>query len=113
MLKKMALRYSYGPYGWGLDPAGKYRTPQEIGKWFGYNEAGYDQLHFEKYSFDPNWTGGNLETSVHYSKDPFGNYYQDPNGPYSSMNMYDRRGRFIRGVQVPNIDEFKLPYDSD
>lgn len=108
----MALRYSYGKYGWGLDPRGIFRTPQELGWWFKMNEKGYDQLHFGNYETNasklyPDWASGSLETKVKYSIDPFGNYYMDPNGKYNHTNVFDIKGNSIRNVHVPHLDEFR------
>ncbi len=111
----MALRYDYGLFGWGLDPRGRFRTPQELGKWFGYDEAGYDQLHFSRYEgresllLNPNWIPGSLETRVRYSRDFMGNYYMDPNGIYRSGGIHEGRERAMKNVPVSaaSISDFE------
>ena len=108
----MALRYAYGPNGWGLDPRGSFRTPHELGRWFGLDERGYDPLRFERYETPysrflyTGWTDGSLETRTGYSKDFLGNYYQDPNGRFWSTRLHDTTASSIRGTVVPNIREF-------
>lgn len=110
----MALRYSYGKYGWGLDPQGKFRTPQELGKYYGFNEEGYNQWHFNRYVVEenflinPDWVPGSMEIRVRYSKDPFGNYYMDPNGMYTSIGVLDKKAKFIQDITLPYKKDFML-----
>lgn len=104
----MALRYSYGKNGWKLDSNGEFRTPQEIGRFFHFDISGYDTLNFSRYEtqeslLNSGWTSGSLETEINYSIDPFGNFYQDPNGRVSTYHA----GNLIRTLPAQNLQDFR------
>lgn len=80
----MALRYSYNPKTgeWGLDPMGKYRTPQELA---------YDLNlgHIRK---------GAQTNKLMYEKDSMGNFHFNQSGQYTK----DHSKEYIRPFKLTN-----------